>query len=72
MEMKRLDKWDRKILRMIYGPVVEQGIWRIRTNQKLGELYKDLDKVANIKKKRPEWIGHLKRMGNGRVVRKIF
>jgi hypothetical protein len=24
-----------KILRRIYGPVVEQGIWRIRSNQEL-------------------------------------
>jgi hypothetical protein len=26
-----------------YGPVVEQGMWRIRNNQELSELRKDLD-----------------------------
>jgi hypothetical protein len=40
-----------EIVRRIYRPVVEQGIWRIRTNQELGELYKDLDIVAGIKRK---------------------
>jgi len=40
--LKRLDTWERKILR-IYGPVVEQGIWRIRTNQEMREIYKDLN-----------------------------
>jgi hypothetical protein len=43
-----------KILRRIYGPVVEQGIWRIRSNQELRELYKDLVIVADIKEKRLE------------------
>jgi len=32
-----------------YGPVVEQGMWRIRTNQEVRELYKDPNKVADIK-----------------------
>jgi hypothetical protein len=36
------------------GPVVEQGIWRKRTNQELKELYRDLDIVGDSKKKRFE------------------
>lgn len=51
--------------------MVEQFIWRIRTNCGKG-LYKDLDIVADIKKKRLEWIGHLARMDHRRVVTKIF
>jgi hypothetical protein len=35
--------------RIRYGSVVEQGMWRIRTNQEVRELYKDLNKVADIK-----------------------
>jgi len=38
MDMKRLGTWDREILRKIYGPVVQQGIWRKRAKQKLREL----------------------------------
>jgi hypothetical protein len=53
------------------GLVVEEGIWRIRTNQELRELYKKLD-VADIKEKRLEWIGRVVRMDMGRTVKKIF
>ena len=42
--------------------MVMQGIWRIRTNQELRELYKDLDIIADINKKRLEWIGHVVRL----------
>jgi len=37
--MKKLGTWDRKTLRMIDGPVAEQGIWRIRSNQELREIF---------------------------------
>jgi hypothetical protein len=52
--------------------VVEQGIWRIRTNQELRELYRNVDKVANIKRKRLEWIGHVVRMDQGKTYKEIF
>jgi hypothetical protein len=35
MVVKRVNTWERKILRRIYGPVAEQGIWRIRTDLEL-------------------------------------
>ena len=52
--------------------MVEQGIWRIRTNQELRELYRNIDIVANIKRKRLEWIGHVIIMDQGRTYKKIF
>jgi len=39
MDMKGQGTRDKKILRRIQGPMVEQGIWRILTNQELRELY---------------------------------
>ena len=48
-----------------------QGICRTVTNQELREPHKALDIVADIKKKRLEWIGHLARMDHRRVVTKI-
>ena len=47
-------------------------MWRIRINQKLGELYENLDMVADIKKKRFEWMGHVARMDQGRTVKEVF
>jgi hypothetical protein len=43
---------------VIYGPVIEQGIWRIRTKQELWELCEDLDIVADLKKKLFRWVEH--------------
>jgi hypothetical protein len=56
----------------MYGLVVEQGIWTIRTNQELRELYKDLDKVADIKKKRLELNGHVGRTDQGRTIKHLL
>ena len=68
--MNRLFTWDRKILRRIYGPVAEQGMWRIRNNHKLSELHNDLDITADVKKERLEWIGDVVRKDQGRELSK--
>jgi len=38
----------------------------------LREPYKDLDIVADIKKKAMEWSGHIARLDQRKVVKKIF
>ena len=72
MNMERLGTRERKILRRLHGPEVEQGIWRVRTDQILRKVYKDLDIVADTKKESLEWVGHVARMDQGRTVKKIF
>jgi len=72
MGMKRQSTWERQILRRMYGPVVEQGMCRIRTNEELRVLCTDLDIVAHIKKKRLVWIGHVVILDQGRTVKKVF
>jgi hypothetical protein len=52
MDMKRLGRWERKILRRIQGQDVKQGTQRIRIKQELRDLYKDRDIVAYSRKKR--------------------
>jgi hypothetical protein len=47
------------VLRKIYGPVYDNGIWRIRTNKELMVLYQELNIVAEIKKARLRWLGHV-------------
>jgi hypothetical protein len=44
----------------------------IRDNEGLSVLYRGLDTVADIKKKRLEYIEHVERMDQGRAFEKIF
>jgi hypothetical protein len=66
---RSLRTWERKILRKIYGPVYDNEIWRIRTNKELMALYQELDIVAEIKKARLRWLGHVERMSEDRVIK---
>jgi len=43
MDIKTLGAWVTKMLRRIDGRVVEQLIWRMRTNEESRKLYKDVD-----------------------------
>ena len=58
----KLGIFERKILRKIYGPVNENGEWRIRNNKELYELYKSSDIITDIKIARLRWVGHVQRM----------
>jgi hypothetical protein len=60
------------VLRKIYGPVYDNGIWRIRTNKELMALYQELGIVAEIKKARLRWLGHVERMSEDRVIKKLY
>jgi hypothetical protein len=64
--------WERKVLRKIYGPVYDNGIWRIRTNKELMTLDQELDIVADIKKARLRWLGHVERMSEDRGIKKLY
>jgi hypothetical protein len=59
-------------LRKIYGPVSDNGIWRIRTNSEVMTLYQELDTVTEIKKTRLRWMGHVERMSEDRVIKKLY
>jgi hypothetical protein len=72
MEMKRRNAWEREILRRINGPVVEEGLWRMRSKQELRGLCRYLDIETDSKKRKLEWMGHVVRMEHGRIVKKIF
>jgi hypothetical protein len=60
------------VLRKIYGPVYDNGIWRIRTNKELMALYQELDIVTEFKKVRFRWLGHVERMSENRVIKKLY
>jgi len=43
MDVKRMHASERKVLRNIHGPVVQQGVSSKRTDHALRELYKYLE-----------------------------
>jgi hypothetical protein len=50
----------------------ENGQWWIKTNSELMTKYKFQDIVTAIKIRRLEWLGHVIRMNEARIVKNIF
>jgi hypothetical protein len=57
---EKLRRFERKILRRIYGPVfnIETQYWELRSNAQLEHLYKKENIVQFIKNIRMQWAGH--------------
>lgn len=65
-EEKKLQVFERKILRKIFGPVKdsETGEWRVRKNNELESLFKKENIVNTIRNRRLQWAGHVMRNQN--------
>ena len=61
-----------KIFRRIYGPKYENGEWKSRTSRQLEEMSKGENMVKWITGQRISWLGHLERMEEDRMAKKIF
>ena len=64
--------FERKILRRIYGPVMDRGNWQIRTNQELYQLCGENDIVKFCKLSRLRWAGHVIRQDDDDLSRKVL
>jgi hypothetical protein len=64
--------FESKIFRRICGPKYEDGEWKIRTNRELEELNKGENIAKWITGQRISWLGHLERMEEDRMPKKIF
>jgi len=71
-EEKALLIFERKIFIRIYGPKYENGEWESRTNRELEEMRKGENIVKWIKGQRMSWLGHLERMEEDGMLKKIF
>jgi hypothetical protein len=60
------------IFRRIYGPKYENGKWKSRTIRELEEMSKGENIVKWIKGQMISWLGHLERMEEDRMPKKIF
>jgi len=61
-----------KIFRRICGPKYEIEEWKCRTNRELEEMSKGENIVKWIKRQRISWLGHLERLEEDRMPKKIF
>ena len=68
----RFITYNIKIFRRIYGLKHENGEWKIRTNRELEEMSKGGNIVKWIKWQGISWLGHLERMEEDRMPKKIF
>jgi hypothetical protein len=64
--------FERKIFRRIHGVKYKYLEWKSRTNRELEEMSKGENIVKWIKGQRIIWLGHLERMEEDRVPKKIF
>jgi len=71
-EEQALPIFERKIFSRIYGPKYEDGEWKSRTNRELEEMSKGENIVKWTKGQRISWLGHLERMEEDRLPKKIF
>jgi hypothetical protein len=66
-------RWfERKILRKIYGPVVDKGVSRIRYNNEPCKLMGEEDIVRFIKAQRIQWLGHVKRIDETAMPKRVL
>jgi hypothetical protein len=70
--INRLMVFERKVLRKIFGPTNENGIWRIRTNQELDKIIKHKNIINFIRAQRLGWLGHIERVQETRMVKAIY
>jgi hypothetical protein len=70
---QKLLVFERKILRRIFGPSKERdGTWRIKTNDELNKLIGNKTIINDIKSQRLGWLGHVHRMPDERMVKKVY
>jgi len=69
----KLIVFERKVLRKIFGPTKERdGTWRVKTNDELDKLMRHKNITNYIKAQRLSWFGHLQRILEERMVKKVY
>jgi len=69
----KLIVFERKVLRKIFGPTKERDCtWRIKTNDELDKLTRHKNIINNTEAQRLSWFGHLHRMLEERMVKKVY
>jgi hypothetical protein len=64
--------FERKVVRIIYGPVLVNGQWQNRHNHEIYNLYKDMEIARNVRLRGLKWVGHALRVKVERVPKKAL
>jgi hypothetical protein len=67
-----LRRFERKIIRRIYGPVRQGREWRIRNNEGIDNIIRKKDIVRFVKARRLSWIGHVESMEDSRMPKRVM
>ena len=71
-EERTLAILQREILRIIYGPVKDNELWRVRRNDELETIIKGENIVRFIKCQRIRWLGNIERMQDTAIPKKML
>ena len=67
----KIQVWERKILRKIFGGRKTEGGWERRSNNETYELFNEPTIEEVVRSKRLQWLGHMERMDDSRTVKRI-
>jgi hypothetical protein len=68
----RLEVFERKVLKAIFGPTNNNGEWRIKYSDELYTLYKDSNIITYVKINRLSWAGHVIQIEEKNPTRRAF
>jgi hypothetical protein len=71
-EERTLAILERKIVRIIYGPVKDKELWRVRRNDELEIIIKGENIVRFIRCQSIRWLGNIERMQDTAIPKKML
>jgi hypothetical protein len=72
IEENAVRRFERKVLRKIYGPVMDNGAWQMRYNRELYRFTEEEDIVRFIRAQRIQRVGHLERMDETAMPKRVL
>jgi hypothetical protein len=65
-------RFESKIIRRIYGPARQGREWRIINNEEIDNIIRTKDIVRFVKARRISWVGHVERMEDSRMPKRVM